>query len=177
MMFSRDATHAGLASITAIYAHHVLTGLGTFEEVPPEVSEMATRLDAVQGKGQPWLVAELEGSVAGYAYAAPFRARSGYRFSAETSIYVAAQRVGQGIGRALLETLIARCEAAGIRQMVAAIGDSGNTASIELHRALGFELTGQLPSIGFKHGRWVDVVFMRRSLNGGDATPPDERGT
>lgn len=174
-MLIRDATHADLPSITAIYAHHVLTSLGTFEEVPPEVSEMATRLTAIQGKGHPWLVAELEGVVAGYAYATPFRPRSAYRFSAEDSIYVAAERAGQGVGRALLEALIARCEAAGVRQMVAVIGDSGNAASIALHRALGFEHAGLLPAMGFKHGQWVDVVFMRRPLNGGSETLPGTR--
>jgi len=130
------------------------------------------RLD-VTGRGLPHLVAEVDGTVAGFAYAGPYRSRPAYGYSVENSIYVAADMTGHGIGRALLQRLIDLCAEAGARQMVAVIGDSANTASIGLHEAMGFARTGLLPSVGFKFGRWVDSVLMQRSLGKGDKTLPE----
>jgi phosphinothricin acetyltransferase len=169
----RLATSADAAAITAIYGHHVLTGLGTFEETPPSLEDMTARLVAVQGQGMPWLVAE-DSEVAGYAYAAPFRARAAYRYVVEDSVYVAPGRRGQGVGRALLEVLIGRCEGLGLRQMIAIIGDSGNQGSIGLHAALGFAPVGVAPAVGWKHERWVDIVWMQRPLGPGAAAPPPD---
>ena len=172
----RPAAVADLPAIQAIYAHHVVHGLGTFEEVPPTVEEMARRHAAVTGYGLPWLAAHAAGRVVGYAYAGPFRTRAAYRYTVEDSVYVDAEAVGQGVGRALLTALIGRCERLGLRQMAGVIGDSGNAASIALHRACGFEFKAILPALGFKHGRWVDVVWMQLALNGGGATPPNGPG-
>lgn len=168
----RPAAEADLPAVQRIYAHHVLHGLASFEEEPPGVEEMLRRYRDVTGRGMPYLVAEVDGQVAGYCYAAPFRARIGYRFTLEDSVYVAHSRAGQGIGRALLAELLARCDAGPWRQMIAVIGDSGNTASIRLHEALGFRHAGTLHSVGFKLGRWVDSVYMQRSLGAGDGTLP-----
>ena len=172
----RPALAADLPAVQAIYAHHVLHGLGTFEEEPPPEAEMARRHAAVTGYGLPWLVAEADGRVLGYAYAGPFRTRAAYRYTVEDSVYVAADAVGRGVGKALLSELIGRCQALGLRQMAGVIGDSGNAASIALHRACGFEFKAILPALGFKHGRWVDVVWMQLALNGGGATPPNGPG-
>jgi phosphinothricin acetyltransferase len=171
----RPAEPEDVPAIQAIYAHHVLHGLGTFEEVPPSPAEMAERCAAVLDRGLPWLVAE-EGEVLGYAYAGPFRTRAAYRFTVEDSVYVAEAARGKGVGRALLTAIIAECEAMGLRQMVGVIGDSGNAASIALHRACGFELKAIVPAVGWKHGRWVDVVWMQRALGPGASTPPDGPG-
>ncbi len=162
-MILRDAREDDVAAITAIYAHHVLHGLGTFEETPPDREQMAARLQAVQARGLPWLVAQ-DDDVAGYAYASPYNLREAYRHTVEDSVYVAPGREGRGVGRALLEALIARCQALGLRQMMAVIGDSANAASIGLHTALGFEVKGVGSAVGFKHGRWVDIVWMQRPL-------------
>ena len=170
-MTIRPASDDDLPAMQAIYAHHVLHGLGTFEEGPPTVEELGERLAAVQARGLPWLVAEAEGRVFGYAYAGPFRPRAAYRFTVEDSVYVSPDAMGRGLGRSLLTAVIAACETKGLRQMVAVIGDSGNAGSIALHRACGFELKAVLPALGWKFGRWVDVVWMQRSLNGGDASP------
>jgi phosphinothricin acetyltransferase len=168
----RDARDADMVALRAIYAHHVAHGLASFEEVPPSAAEMAARRAAVLERGLPYLVADLDGRIAGYAYVTPYRARSAYRFSLENSVYVAPGLVGRGIGRALLAALIARCEAGPWRQMIAIIGDSGNAASIGLHRAAGFRMVGVFEKVGFKHGRWVDTVLMQRALGtGGDAPP------
>ena len=175
-MTLRPATTGDLAAIQAIYAHHVLTGLGTFEETPPTVDEMAGRFAAVRDRGLPWLVAEEDGRVLGYAYAGAFRPRAAYRYTVEDSIYVAPDASGRGLGRSLLQALIADCEALGLRQMAAVIGDSGNAASIALHKSCGFELKAILPGLGFKFGRWVDVVWMQRALNDGAARGPDAPG-
>jgi phosphinothricin acetyltransferase len=175
-MIVRSATAKDTPAITAIYAHHVLHGLGTFEETPPTEADMATRMAAVQSKTLPYFVAERDGLVLGFAYAAPFRPRSAYRFTAEDSVYIAPEATGQGVGRALLQAVIEACEALGVRQLTAVIGDSGNAASIGLHAALGFQRTGSSAAVGFKHGRWVDIVFMQKALNGGDQTPPIEPG-
>ena len=172
----REAQAADLAAVQAIYAHHVRHGVGTFEEVPPDVEEIARRHASVTGYGLPWLAAQADGQVVGYAYAGPFRTRSAYRYVVEDSVYVAEAMRGRGVGRALMGELIARCEALGLRQMLGVIGDSGNAGSIALHRAFGFEFTAVLPALGFKHGRWLDVVWMQKSLNGGGRVPPDGPG-
>jgi phosphinothricin acetyltransferase len=172
----RESAAGDLPAIQAIYAHHVLHGLGTFEETPPDLAEIAARREAVLGKGLPWLVAEAGGTILGYAYAGPFRPRSAYRFALEDSIYVAPGAAGKGVGKALLAELLRRCEAWGARQMIAVIGDSGNAGSIGVHRALGFSHMGKIAGVGFKHGRWVDVVIMQKSLGDGmDSLPPPGR--
>ncbi|MBC6983050.1 GNAT family N-acetyltransferase [Caulobacter sp. 17J80-11] len=168
----REATLADVPAITEIYAHHVLHGFGTFEEVPPGHEEMAARMAAVQSRDLPYLVAEVHGRVVGFAYAGLFRPRTAYRYTAEDSVYVAPDRTGQGVGRTLLEEVCKRCEAIGLRSVLAVIGDSGNAGSIGVHRSCGFEMAGVLRGAGFKHGRWVDVVLMRLELNGGDSSPP-----
>lgn len=168
----RDATDADMVAVQAIYAHHVLHGLASFEEVPPTTAELASRRTAVLQLGLPYLVAELDGCLVGYSYASPYRARSAYRFTLEDSVYVAEGLSGRGIGSALLERLIARCEAGRWRQMIAVIGDSGNEGSIALHRRFGFRPAGTLASVGFKLGRWVDSVLMQRALGAGDLAPP-----
>ena len=168
----RPSTDADLAAITAIYAWNVAHGTGTFELEAPDEAEMARRRADVLGKGLPWLVAERAGTVLGYAYANHFRPRRAYRFCLEDSIYLADGARGQGVGRVLLAELLARCQAAGARQVLAVIGDSANAGSIGVHRTLGFEHTGVLKSAGWKFGRWLDVVLMQKSLGLGDAADP-----
>jgi L-amino acid N-acyltransferase YncA len=169
----RDSGDADLPGIATIYAHHVRFGLGSFEEEPPDLSELARRRNEVLARQLPYLVAvDQAAAVLGYAYAAPYRTRSAYRFSLEDSIYVAPEAMRRGFGRALLGALIARCAALGYRQMVAVIGDSGNAASIGLHERLGFRRVGLLPAIGFKRGLWVDSVLMQRALGPGASTSP-----
>jgi L-amino acid N-acyltransferase YncA len=175
-MIIRAATADDAEAMAAIYGHHVLHGFGTFETVPPDAGWMDGRRRDVQGFGLPFLVAEEAGRVLGYAYAGPFRPRPGYRFTVEDSVYVAPDAIGKGVGRAVLTPVLAACEALGLRQVVAVIGDSQNAASIGLHKSLGFEHAGIGKSFGFKHGRWVDIVWMQRSLNGGDTRPPDAPG-
>jgi phosphinothricin acetyltransferase len=171
----RDSADGDLDAIQAIYAHHVEHGLGSFEETPPGRDELADRRRAILAKGLPYLAAEADGRLLGYAYAGPFRPRSAYRFSVEDSIYVAPGAAGRGIGRMLLEALIARATLWGARQMVAVIGDSANAASIGLHKALGFRMVGRFDAIGFKRGRWVDSVMMQLPLGDGSASAPKER--
>ncbi len=163
------------AAVTAIYAHHVHHGTGTFELDAPDEAEMARRRADVLGKGLPWLVAEDAGRVVGYAYANHFRPRRAYRFCLEDSIYLHPDAQGRGFGRALLAELIGRCTAAGARQMLAVIGDSANAGSIGVHRACGFEPCGQFSAAGWKFGRWLDVVLMQRVLGDGAATAPVDR--
>lgn len=160
----RDSLATDVAAIQEIYGWHVLNGLASFEEVAPSVEDLGERRLAVLAHGFPHLVAELDGRVLGYAYATLYRTRSAYRYTLEDSVYVHRDAPKRGIGRALLAELIARCERLGARQLIAVIGDSDNTASIGLHHALGFEHTGVLKRVGFKHGRWVDSVLMQRSL-------------
>jgi len=168
----RPAAPADLPAVTAVYGWNVLNGTGTFELEAPDLAEMTRRHADVTGKGLPWLVAERAGQVLGYAYANHFRPRPAYRFCLEDSIYLLPEVQGQGAGRLLLAELMARCEAAGTRQMLAVIGDSANLASIGVHRALGFEQVGLLKSSGWKFERWLDVVIMQKSLGPGDATSP-----
>ena len=165
----RPSAESDLPAITAIYAHHVLHGTGTFEVDPPTLSDMAARRAEVLSRGLPWLVAEQEGCVLGFAYANWFKPRPAYRFSAEDSIYVAPEAHGKGLGRKLLTALLEHAEAAGVRQMLAVIGDSANVGSISVHSALGFEQTGLMRAVGWKHGAWRDVVLMQRPLGLGDS--------
>jgi phosphinothricin acetyltransferase len=160
----RPALPTDLPAIGAIYEPEVLTGTATFELEPPSLDELAARVAKVQGSNLPWLVAEADGRVAGYAYAAPYRDRPAYRFTVEDSVYVAAWARGRGVGCALLEAVVAASAAVGMRQMVAVIGDSANQGSIRLHRACGFVDAGALREVGFKLDRWLDTVLMQRSL-------------
>ena len=173
-MHLRPSTAADLPALTAIYAHHVRHGTGTFELEVPDEAEMARRRDDVLARGLPWLVAEQDERVLGYAYANHFRPRRAYRFCVEDSIYLDPAAQGRGLGRLLLAELMARCEAAGARQMVAVIGDAANAGSIGLHAALGFEHTGVLKAAGWKFERWLDVILMQRTLGQGAACPPRE---
>ncbi len=168
----RDAGTDDLPAIAAIYAHHVLNGVASFEEVPPSIDELAQRRANVLALGLPYLVAIRDGRVVGYCYATAYRPRPAYRHTVEDSVYVAPGLGGQGIGSALLTALIARCEAGPWRQMIAVIGDSANAGSIGLHRRSGFRPAGVFQSAGFKFGRWVDSVLMQRALGAGDSTLP-----
>jgi phosphinothricin acetyltransferase len=172
-VFVRDAGEADMAEVQAIYAHHVLHGLASFEETPPSIAEMIDRRAAVLDLGLPYLVAEMDGRIAGYSYASAYRARPAYRYTVEDTVYVREGLAGQGIGRALLGMLIKRCERGPWRQMLAVIGDSANKGSIGLHAALGFTTVGNLEAVGFKFGRWVDSVLMQRALGAGGTTLPD----
>ena len=163
-------------ALAEIYAHAVLHGVGTFEESPPSPAEMEARRLRVAAQGLPHLVAERDGRVAGFAYAAPFRARPAYRFTAETTVYVRADMQGRGVGREMLGAVVEACEAMGLRQLLAVVGDSGNAASLGLHAAAGFRRVGVLEAVGFKHGRWLDAVCMQREINGGAALPPSGSG-
>ncbi|KNZ33019.1 MAG: GCN5 family acetyltransferase [Methylibium sp. NZG] len=170
----RPSTPADLPAITAIYRWNVTHGTGTFELDVPDAAEMARRRDEVLGKGLPWLVAERNAQVLGYAYANHFRPRRAYRFCLEDSIYLAEEARGQGLGKLLLAELLARCEAAGARQMLAVIGDSANAGSIGVHRALGFEHVGVMKAAGWKFDAWRDVVIMQKSLGLGSSSAPVE---
>jgi phosphinothricin acetyltransferase len=169
----REATAADVPTIHRIYAHHVLHGLASFEEVPPDAAEMRRRLEDILARGLPFVVAERDGAVQGYAYAGPYRHRTAYRYAVEDSVYVAPEAVGQGLGRAALAEVVRRATDRGMRQMVAVIGDAANRPSIRLHEALGFTHAGRLRSVGFKFGRWVDSVIMQLALGPGDGRPPD----
>lgn len=171
----RSAREDDLEAVCSIYRHAVLHGTGTFEIEPPDRAEIGRRFQDVRSKGLPWIVAESEGAVLGYAYANTFRPRPAYRFFLEDSIYLAPQAQGRGLGRLLLSELIARCTTLGARQLLAVIGDSANAASIGVHRACGFEHTGVLASSGWKFDRWLDVVLMQRPLGPGAGCPPVER--
>jgi L-amino acid N-acyltransferase YncA len=168
----RPALPADIPAIAAIYGHHVIHGLASFETEPPSAAEMTSRHAAIVASGYPYLVATDDAQVLGYAYASAFRTRPAYRYTVEDSVYVAPDAVGRGTGRALLTRLIAECEARGYRQMLAVIGDSDNAPSIRLHAACGFGRMAVFNGTGFKHGRWVDTVFMQRALGAGDQTPP-----
>ena len=172
----RDARPDDIASITAIYAESVANGRGTFELEAPDETEMAARLAVVEALGLPRLVLDIDGAVAGYAYAGPFRTRQAYRYMVEDSIYVAPWARGRGVAGALLDALIVRCEVMGLRQMVAVIGDAENVGSIALHRTRGFTDAGVFKAAGWKHNDWRDVVFMQRALGDGGAKAPDAPG-
>lgn len=168
----RDAAEADLAAVQAIYAHHVLNGLASFEEEAPSLEVMRRRFADIAGRDLPYLVACIEGAVTGFGYCAPYRARSAYRFVLEDSIYVDARAQRRGIGRVLLAALIERTTALGYRQLIAVIGDSAHVPSIRVHAGAGFLRVGTLRSVGFKFGRWVDSVIMQRPLGSGDAKEP-----
>lgn len=174
----RDAVPSDVESIAAIYGYWVLNGTGTFEETVPSVDEMRARMAAIAKSGMPWLVAcDPTGTIKGYAYASPFRPRTGYRWTVEDSVYVEPNVHGRGLGRIMLKALVARTEAAGIRQVLAVIGDSQNQGSVALHRACEFQEAGVFRNVGFKFGRWLDIVLMQRTLNGGaDSLPQPGTG-
>ena len=167
----RPVEPADLPQIQQIYAHHVATGLASFEETAPDLAEMTRRHDALLAAGYPYLVAEQHGQVLGYAYAGAYRPRPAYGAAVENSVYIDPGMKGMGIGRKLLDALIEAATARGFRQMIAVIGDSANAASIGVHRAAGFEHVGTFKSIGWKHGQWLDTVLMQRALGEGDTTP------
>lgn len=169
----RPSRDDDLPVITAIYAHHVLHGTGTFEVTPPSQAEMASRRADVLSKGLPWLVVEDGGQVLGFAYCNWFRPRPAYRFSAEDSIYLHPDAVGRGLGRALLQAVADVAERAGVRKLIAVIGDSANAGSIGLHTALGFTRAGVVTACGWKFGRWLDIVLMEKTLGAGASTPPE----
>ncbi|MGA8196253.1 MAG: N-acetyltransferase family protein [Acetobacteraceae bacterium] len=171
-MVIREAGEADIPEIQAIYAHHVLTGAGTFEEEPPSVEAMTGRLAKVTASGWSWLVATDATGVLGFAYYTQFRDRSAYRYCVEDSVYVREDVRGQGVGKALVARLIADATERGMRQMIAVIGDSENVGSIGVHASLGFQMVGTLRSVGVKFGNWVDVVSMQRALGRGDADVP-----
>jgi L-amino acid N-acyltransferase YncA len=168
----RPATNADIPAITRIYADAVAHGTASFELAAPDAAEMARRMQELTVGGFPYLAADLDGALAGYAYAGPYRARPAYRFTVENSAYVAPEAQGRGVGRALLQALIEAAEMRGYRQMIAVIGDSQQTASVALHAALGFAVIGTLPNVGFKFGRWLDTVLMQRPLGAGSTAPP-----
>ncbi|WP_027995671.1 GNAT family N-acetyltransferase [Simplicispira psychrophila] len=173
MPLIRTSQQGDLPAITHIYAHHVQQGTGSFEIDAPSCADMAARRAEVLARGLPWLVAEQDGQVLGFAYANWFKPRPAFRFSAEDSVYVAASACGQGMGRALLAQLLVQAEQAEVRKMLAVIGDSANASSIALHRALGFGEIGVLRSVGWKFGAWRDIVLMEKSLGAGDHTSPE----
>lgn len=169
----RASTPQDLPAITRIYAHHVLHGTGSFETEAPSEAEMTRRRDEVLSRQLPYLVAEgADGQILGFAYANWFKARPAYRFSAEDSIYVADGQHGRGLGRLLMNALIEHCEAAGVRKLIAVIGDSNNLGSVGVHRAAGFSQVGVMRSVGWKFGRWLDIVMMEKTLGDGDNSAP-----
>jgi L-amino acid N-acyltransferase YncA len=170
----RSATVEDISAITAIYRPAVLHGTASFEIQPPDEAEMRRRFETITNGGYPYFAADVSGLVAGYGYASAYRTRPAYRYSVEDSIYVAPDAHRRGVGRALLAALITACTERGYRQMVAVIGDSAQEASIGLHRALGFSVSGSIRAVGFKHGRWLDTVIMQLPLGDGDRTPPSD---
>ncbi|GAA6140464.1 N-acetyltransferase family protein [Hydrogenophaga sp. 5NK40-0174] len=177
MPIIRPAQADDLARITEIYGHHVLHGTGTFETTPPSQDEMRNRWQDVCSKGLPWLVVtdsdSTEGQVIGFAYGTWFKPRPAYRYSAEDSIYLAPEAAGKGLGKALMAELLTQLELAGVRKVMAVIGDSANAASVGLHTSLGFEPAGTINACGWKFNRWLDIVLMQRSLGPGGTCPPD----
>ena len=169
----RDVTEADIPQIQPIYAHHVLHGAASFEEIPPDIAEMRDRFAALKSKHMPYIAAVEDGRILGYAYAGPYRPRPAYRYTVEDSIYLAPDQAGRGLGKKLLSEIIARCTARGFRQMIAIIGDSGNAGFINLHRYLGFAMIGTFPAVGFKFGRWIDSVLMQKALGEGQGTLPE----
>ncbi|MCG6205709.1 N-acetyltransferase family protein [Rhodopseudomonas sp. HC1] len=172
----RPTVSADLPAITAIYDEAVRTGTATFELTPPGLAEMTRRFETLTGGGFPYLAALLDGAVCGYAYAGPYRPRPAYRFTVENSVYLAPAAQRRGVGTALLNELIAQCEARGFRQMIAVIGDSANAGSVGVHRKTGFELIGVHRNVGLKFGRWLDTVMMQRALGDGGESVPEQSG-
>lgn len=172
LMLIRPAEIRDIAGITRIYADAVLYGTASFELEPPDEAEIARRFNALRDGGFPYLVADVDGSIGGYAYAGPYRARPAYRRTVEDSIYIDPAMQRRGIGRALIERLLIESEARGFRQMIAVIGDSAQTPSIELHRATGFKLIGTFEAVGWKFGKWLDSVLMQKALGDGASTAP-----
>jgi L-amino acid N-acyltransferase YncA len=168
----RPVQSRDMAAITAIYGVQVDTSVATYEHQRPDVAEMQRRMEAIVARGYPYLVAESDGTLAGYAYASSYRARRAYRFTVEDTVYVDAALQGQGIGAALLQALIDACTRRGFRQMIAVIGEAANAGSVRLHERLGFRTVGVFQGIGRKHGRWLDTVQMQRALGDGDACDP-----
>ncbi len=172
----RDATPTDLPAITAIYEDAVLHGTATFELIPPDLTEMTRRYETLRIGGFPYIVAESDGAIDGYAYAGPYRLRPAYRFTVENSIYLAPRAHRRGIGFALLQALLKDCEPRGYRQMIAVIGDSANAGSIAVHRKAGFAMIGTHPHVGLKFGRWLDTVMMQRAIGeGAESLPPASR--
>ena len=171
----RPSKAADVAAIAEIYGYHVLNGLASFELLAPSADEIAKRRADVIGKSFPYLTAELDGKVVGYAYASLYRVRPAYRHTVENSVYIHKDYNRRGIGKLLIDALIEACEKAGCRQMVAVIGDSANEASIRLHASCGFEHVGVMKAVGFKFGRWVDSVYMQRAIGEGESTLPPDR--
>src|SRR4051794_13007757 len=168
----RPATSADIPAITRIYAHAVRHGTASFEFEPPDEAEMTRRMRALLDAGYPYLAAEGDGALLGYAYAGPYRTRPAYRYTVENSIYIAPEAHRRGIGAALLDQLITESETRGYRLMIAVIGDSAQTPSIELHRAAGFKMVGTFEGVGYKFDRWLDSVLMQRPLGKGRSAPP-----
>lgn len=173
MLIIRNSLPDDIPAITAIYKHHVLHGTGTFEIDPPSCDDMVNRRADVIGKGLPYLVAAEGSQILGFAYCNWFKPRPAYRFSAEDSIYLAPEALGRGLGRSLLAELMQRAEAAGVRKLIAVIGDSANQGSIGVHQSVGFTHVGVLKSCGWKFDRWLDVVLMDKALGAGDSSAPD----
>lgn len=171
MIDIRNAAPGDADQVASIYAHHVLNGTASYEIEPPSVSDTNAKIERIEGRGWPFLVACDGGQVIGYAYAEQLRDRPAYRFTCENSIYVRADRIGRGVGKALLTELCARCESLGFRQMIAVIGGA-EPASIALHERCGFEIAGRLRHVGWKKGRWLDTVYMQRALGPGADTSP-----
>jgi phosphinothricin acetyltransferase len=171
MLIIRPSNTADLDAIQHIYAHHVLNGTGTFEITPPTLDDMRQRRADVISKNLPYLVAQWNGAIAGFAYCNWFKPRPAYRFSAENSIYIAKDAVRRGIGKALLAELCLQAEQCGVRKLIAVIGDSDNAGSIGLHTAAGFKHVGRLEAVGWKFNRWLDVVLMDRTLGHGHHRP------
>ena len=169
----RAAAKGDIPAIAAIYAREVLENVATFEEVPPSEGEMGQRMDKVHGLGLPYIVAECDGDILGYAYAGPFHARAAYRYTVEDTVYIRPDQHRRGIGRALLADIVGRCESLGARQMMALITHLPDSGSVALHAALGFRMMGVAHSVGYKFGRWLDVAYMQRPLGAADQTPPD----
>jgi phosphinothricin acetyltransferase len=167
----RNCEEKDLPAVTEIYRHHVLTSPATFELEPPGPEEMLARYRAIVNGGFVYLVAEQDARIVGYAYVSIYRARPAYRFTVEDSVYIRPGNERRGVGRMLLQALLAECERRPFRQVIAVIGDSANTASIELHRALGFRMVGNFRSVGYKFGRWLDSVLMQKEIGAGDAGP------
>jgi len=176
MTILRPSQEPDLPAIAAIYGHHVLHGSGTFETEPPSLADMTARRTEVLARQLPFLVAEDSGRILGFAYCNWFKPRPAYRFSAEDSIYLAPDAHRRGLGRALLAELAAQAEVAGVRKLIAVIGDSANASSIGVHRSVGFEQVGVLKSSGWKFERWLDVVLMEKPLGAGNSSPPQSTG-